>query len=68
MANFLGRAQSLQTLPDPYIICRTESTFLPVKMADRLGEQLLTDVKPFLKVRLRFAKAFKFGVLQTVLL
>lgn len=37
-------------------------------MADRLGEQLLTEVKAFLKITLRFAKAFMLGVLQTMLL
>lgn len=37
-------------------------------MADRLGEQLLTEVKALLKITLRFAKAFMLGVLQTMLL
>ena len=37
-------------------------------MAERLGEQLLTEVKAFLKITLRFARAFKLGVLQTMLL
>lgn len=40
----------------------------PVSMADRLGEQLLTDVNAFLNITLRFAKAFMLGVLQTMLL
>ena len=40
----------------------------PVSMAERLGEQLLTDVKAFLNITLRFAKAFMLGVLQTMLL
>ncbi|RMX41203.1 hypothetical protein pdam_00013246 [Pocillopora damicornis] len=38
-----------------------------IRIADLLGEQLLTEVKAFLKITLRFPKAFKFGVLQTVL-
>lgn len=42
--------------------------FLPVNIVDLLGEQLLTEVKPFLKITLRFANAFMFGVLPTVLL
>ena len=37
-------------------------------MAERLGEQLLTEVKAFLKITLRFARAFRLGVLQTMLL
>lgn len=37
-------------------------------MAERLGEQLLTEVKAFLKITLRFARAFMLGVLQTMLL
>ena len=41
---------------------------LPVKMVDLLGEQLLTEVKPFLNMTLRSASALMFGVLQTELL
>lgn len=37
-------------------------------MAERLGEQLLTEVKAFLKITLRLARAFMLGVLQTMLL
>ena len=41
---------------------------LPVKMVDLLGEQLLTEVKPFLNMTLRSASALMLGVLQTELL
>lgn len=37
-------------------------------MVDLLGEQLLTEVKPFLNMTLRSASALMFGVLQTELL
>ena len=47
---------------------RAGRIFLPVNIVDLLGEQLLTEVNPFLKITLRFAKAFMFGVLQTELL
>ena len=33
-------------------------------MVDRLGEQLLTEVKAFLNMTLRFARASRLGVLQ----
>lgn len=50
------------------IILNQQSKVSPVRIADLLGEQLLTEVNAFLKITLRFAKAFKFGVLQTMLL
>lgn len=68
MANFLACTVSTGNTGFLALISLAERIFSPVKMADRLGEQLLTDVKAFLNVTLRFAKAFKFGVLQTVLL
>ena len=38
----------------------------PVRMAERLGEQLLTDVKARVKTRLRSASASMFGVFTCV--
>lgn len=35
---------------------------IPVKIDARLGEQLLTDAKALLNIKLRLAKASKFGV------
>lgn len=40
----------------------------PVRMAERLGEQLLTEVKALLNTRLRWAKERKWGVWTTELL
>ena len=36
-------------------------------MADRLGEQLLTLVKPCSRIKLRCARESRLGVLQTLL-
>lgn len=40
----------------------------PVRMAERLGEQLLTDVKALLNTKLRWARARRWGVWTTELL
>lgn len=40
----------------------------PVRMEERLGEQLLTDVKAFRNSRLRCARARRWGVRTTELL
>lgn len=40
----------------------------PVRMAERLGEQLLTEVKALLNTRLRWAKERKWGVWTAELL
>lgn len=40
----------------------------PVRMAERLGEQLLTDVKALLNTKLRLARARRWGVWTTELL
>lgn len=40
----------------------------PVRMAERLGEQLLTDVKAFRNSRLRCARARRWGVCTSELL
>lgn len=40
----------------------------PVRMVERLGEQLLTEVKAFRKTTLRRARALRCGVRTTVLL
>ena len=38
-----------------------------MRIADLLGEQLLTDVKALLKIALLLASLSRFGVLMTVL-